>query len=88
MTDTTTYQSTLRRRSVSESDTDLLNSNVNPWGNLNLYVPPDQAELNPNMSVSRFIDESPYTSPGTHLHSQWEGMETRTTKIMDHFQKL
>ena len=43
---------------VSESYTDILNSPVNPPGNPYLYVPPDQAELNPNMSISGFIDES------------------------------
>ena len=40
------------------------------------------------MSVSGFIDESPYTGPVTRLQSQREGMETRTNKIMNHFQKL
>ena len=83
MTDTTTYLSTLWRCSVSESDTDPLNSTVNPQGNLSLYFPPDRAKLNPNMSVSGFIDESPYIGPGTRLQSQQEGMERRTNKIMD-----
>ena len=40
------------------------------------------------MSVSGFIDESPYTGRVTRLQSQREGMETRTNKIMNHFQKL
>ena len=55
MADTTTYRSTLWRRSVSERDTDLLNSTVNLQGNLNLYVPPDRAESNPNISISGFF---------------------------------
>ena len=70
MTDTTTYRSTLRRTLVSESDTDPFNSIVNPKGNHNLYDPADRAESNPNISVSGFIDESPYTSPGTCLQLQ------------------
>ena len=88
MTDTTTYPSTLRRRSVSESDTDPLNSTVDPQGYPSLYIPPDRAKLNPNISVSRFIDESPYNGPGTRLQWQREEMETRINKIMDRFQKL
>ena len=39
------------------------------------------------MSISGFIDESPYTGPGTCLQLQREGMETRTSKIMDRCQK-
>ena len=50
---------------MSESDTDQLNSTVNPRGNPSKYIPPDQAKSNPNISVSEFIDESPYTGPGT-----------------------
>ena len=73
---------------VSESDTVLLNSTVNPQGYPSLYIPPDRDKSNPNISVSGFIDESPYTGPGTHLQLQREGMETRIHKIMDHFQKL
>ena len=75
MTDTSTYRSTLWRRLVSESDTDPLNSTVNLGGNPSLYIPPDRAESNPNISVSRFIDESPFTGPGTRLQSQRDGME-------------
>ena len=52
MTDTSIYRSTLRRRSVSESDTDPLNSTVNPWGNPSQYIPPDQTKSDPNISVS------------------------------------
>ena len=88
MTNTSIYQSTLPRRSVSESDSDPLNSTVNPQGNPNQYIPPDRAESNPNISVSGFIDESPYTGPGTSLQLQWEGMETRITEIMEHFKRL
>ena len=83
MTDTSTYRFTLRRRSVSESDTDPLNSIVNPRGNPSLYIPPHQAESNPNISVSGFIDETPYTGRVTRLQLQREGMETRINKIMD-----
>ena len=88
MTDTSTYQSTLWRCSVSESDTDPLNSTVNLRGNPSLYIPPNQAKSNPNKSVSGFIDKLPYTGLGTCLQLQREGMETRITKIMNWFQKL
>ena len=73
---------------MSESDTDPLNSTVNPQGNPSQFIPPDQAESNPNIFVSRFIDESPYTGPGTHLQLQQEEVETRITEIMERFQRL
>ena len=88
MTDATTYRSTPRRQLVSKSDTDLLNSTVNLQGNPNLNIPPDRAESNPNISVSGFIDESPYTGQGTQLQLQREGMETRNKIFMDCFQIL
>ena len=45
-------------------------------------------ESNHNISVSGFMDESPYTDPGTWLQSQQEGIETRIKKIVDRFQSL
>ena len=69
MTDTSLYRYTLRRCWVSESDNDLLNSTVNPQSNPSRFIPPDRAESNPNVSVLGFIDESPYTGPGTRLQS-------------------
>ena len=72
MSDTNAYWSTHRRRSVSECETNLLNSTVNLRGNPYLYIPPDRAESNPNLSISGFIDESPFAGPGTHLQSQKE----------------
>ena len=65
MTDANLYQSTLRRRLVSESDNDPMNSTANPWINPCRFIPPDPAESHPNVSVSGFIDESPYTGPET-----------------------
>ena len=44
-------------------------------------------KTNPNISVSGFIDESPYTGPGTSLQLQREGMETRITEIMESFER-
>ena len=71
MTDTPTYRSTLFwRRSVSESDTDPLNSTVNLRGNPSQYIPPDRAESNPNISVSAFINESPYNEAGEIVASE------------------
>ena len=40
------------------------------------------------MSVSGLIDESPYTSPGTHLQSQQDGMEMKNNRILDQFKKM
>ena len=64
----------------SESETDPLNSTINPRYNNDMNFPLERAESNPN--ISGFIDESPYTGPGTRLqsHSQWEGNETSTEK--------
>ena len=47
MADTKLYRSTLRKQSVSESDTDPLNSTANLRGNPSQFFPSDQAELNP-----------------------------------------
>ena len=85
MTDTNLYGSTPRRRSVSESDNDLLNSTANPRINPSQFIPPDRAESNPNVSVSGFMDESPYTGPGTRLQSQWNHSEVRVAGVMERF---
>ena len=50
---------TLQRRSVSKSESDLINSTINPRGNPRIYIPSERKESNPN--ISGFIDESPYT---------------------------
>ena len=68
MTENTSYRASLWRRSVSETDTDPLSSTINPKG-INNYVPTDRAESNPNLSISGFIDESPFASPGKGLQS-------------------
>ena len=86
MSDTGTGQSTPRRRSVSESESDPMNSTINQRGNPRMNVPPERAKSNPN--ISGFIDESPYTGPGTSLQSQWEGIEIRTDRILNLFHKL
>ena len=88
MTDTGTYQSTPWRRLVSESETDPMNSTINPKGNPKVYIPSERAESNPNISDSGFIDESQYTGPGTSLQSQRDGIEVRTNRILNLFLKL
>ena len=67
MTDTSLCRSALRRSLVSESDNDPMNSTANPWIYPNQFISPGQAESHPNASGSWFIDESPYTGPGTRL---------------------
>ena len=74
--------------SMSESDTDSLNSTVNPRGNPNQFTPPDQAESNPDVSPSGFIDETPYRGSGTHLQTQREGVEVRIASIIARFDDL
>ena len=64
MSDIGAYRPTLRRRSVSESDSDPLNSTINPRGNVRIFIPSERAESNPNLFA--FIDESPYKGLGTH----------------------
>ena len=71
------------RQSVSESDTDPLNSTINSRSNVRMYIPPERAESNPN--ISGFIDESLYTGLGTRLQSQWEENETNTERILSAF---
>ena len=69
MTDNSFYQASLRRRSVSESDNDPLSNTINPTGNV-YYPANNRAETNPNLSISGFIDESPFAGPGTRLQSR------------------
>ena len=87
MTDNTSYRASLQGRSVSETDTDPLSSTINPKG-INYYVPTDRAESNPNLSISGFIDESPFAGPGTGLQSRREGVEWRTNKISNRLENL
>ena len=42
----------------------------------------------PNLSISRFIDKSPFAGPGTRLQSQREGIESRTNRIFDRLENL
>ena len=72
MTDTGIYWSTPRRGLVSESDTDPMNSTVNPTGNPNFFVPLRE----PSLILT-------YIFPGSCLPSQWEGIEARTNRILD-----
>ena len=44
------------------------------------------SESNPN--ILGFIDESPYTGPGTRLQLQQEGIDIRTKGILNLFNKL
>ena len=88
MVDTYLYRSTLRKLSLSGSDTDSLNSTVNPRGNPSQFIPPDWAELNPNVSVSVFFGKTPYRGPGTRLQLQQEGTEIRIAWATEHFEGL
>ena len=87
MSDKNSYRASLWRRSVSETDNDPLSSTINPTGNI-YYAPPDRAESNPNLSISGFIDESPFASPGTRLQSRREGAESKTNKISIRLESL
>ena len=51
-----------------------------------MYIPPERAESNPN--ISGFIDESLYMGPGTQLQSQWEGNKIRIERILSIFHRL
>ena len=82
MSDTGFYRSTLRKRLVTESDTNPLNSTVNPRGNPSQFVPPERAESNPTVSVSGFIDKTLYRGPGTCLQAQREWIEARNAGVI------
>ena len=71
---------------MSESGSDPTNSAINLWQNLNMFAPPERAKSNPN--ILGFIDESPYTGPGTCLQSQREGIDIQTNGILNLFHKL
>ena len=73
---------------MSESDNDPTNSTVNLWIDPSRFIPPDRAESNPNVSVSGFIYKSPYTGPGTWLHSQQNRYEVRVAGVMERFERL
>ena len=73
---------------MSESDNDPMNSNANPRINPSQVIHPGQAESHPNVSGSGFIDESPYTGPGTRLQAQRNGSEIRVEGVMERFGRL
>ena len=81
MTDTSIYQSTLRRGSVSESDTEPLNSTVNPWGNPSQYIPLIYPNISdPDLLMNRNI------LARVHVYSpNRRELETRITKIKEFF---
>ena len=54
----------LRSRSMSESDNDPMNSTAIPRIYPSLFIPSRQAESQPNVSGSGFIDESHFTGTG------------------------
>ena len=87
MTDMNSYQASLQRHSVSETDNDPLSSTINLTGNI-YYAPLDRAESNPNLSISGFIDESSFTGPGTRLQSRRKGAESKTNKISIRLESL
>ena len=87
MTDKDLYRASLRRRSVSETDIDPLSSTINPMGNI-YYAPTDRAESNSYLSISGFIDESPFAGPGTWLQSRREGTESKTNKVSTRLESL
>ena len=68
MTDPHLYRSALQRRSMSESDNDLMNSIANPRINPSQFIPLGQAESHPEVSGYGFIDESPYTVPSDQVY--------------------
>ena len=88
MTDTSIYWSTFCRHLEPESDNDPLNGTVNHWSNPSRFIPQDRAKCNLKVSVSGFIDESPYTGPGTHLQSQPNRFEIRIMGVIERFEGL
>ena len=73
---------------MSKSDNDPMNSTVNPRINPNQFIPSGQAESHPNVSGSGFIDESPYTGPGTRLQAQRNRSEIKVARVMERFGRL
>ena len=73
---------------MSESDNDRMKCTANPQNNPSQFIPPDRAESYPSVSASGFIDESPYTGPGTRLQSQWNRSEIRVAGVMERFERL
>ena len=63
-----------------------LNSTINSRSNVRMYITPERAESNSN--ISGFINESPYTGPGTRLQSQREGNETNSERILSTYHRL
>ena len=58
MTDPSLHRHSLQRRSVSESDTDLMTSAANPRIYPNRVIPPGRTESQPNVSGLGFITEN------------------------------
>ena len=83
MTDPNLCQPSLQRHSVSESDTDPMNSTANPRIYPNWFTPPGRAESQPNVSGLGFI-----TGPEIRPQSKKIYSESRITGIMERFEGM
>ena len=78
MTDPSLHRPTLKRRSVSESDTDPMNSTANPRS-----YPPGRTESQPNVSGLGFITEPERRHQARKIH-----YESRIAGIMERFEGM
>ena len=88
MSDPTQPRPAYRRRSVSESDNDLMNSATSCQTYPRQLVSPGRTDSYPSISGLRTTEGSTYNRTGTRLQSQSLLSEVRIAKALDRFQRL
>ena len=83
MTDPSLHRPSLRRRSVSESDTDPMTSDANPWIFPNRFIRPGQTQSQPNISGLGFITES-----DRRLQARKINLESRAAGVLERFEGI
>ena len=73
---------------MSESDTDLMNSNANSRIYPYRFIPLGQTESQLNVSGSGFIDIHTYTGPGMRPQSQKMYSDSRIAGIRERFERM
>ena len=78
----------LRRRSVSESDSELMNSATDHQRYPELLIPLGRTESQPSIAELRTNEESTYNRTRTNLHPQTLLSEVRIVKVLERYRKL
>ena len=83
MTDPNSHQPSLRRRSVSESDTDSMASATNPRIYPNRFIPSGRTESQPNVSGLGSISKD-----NRQLQARKSSLESRAAGVLKRFEGM